>query len=71
MNISYSSSSIYQFFLAMKTEIERHKWIESEKAGHDVGFEFAMIDWTLKYKSGWKLYYMTTQHPTSSLRKSG
>lgn len=54
----------------MKTEIERHKWLESEKAGHDVGFEFAMIDWTLKYKSGWKMYYMTTQYPTSSLRKS-
>ena len=54
----------------MKAEIERHKWIESEKAGHDVGFEFAMIDWTLRYKAGWKHHYMT-QHPTSSLRKSG
>jgi hypothetical protein len=29
-------------------EIERHKWIESEKAGKDVGMD-AAIDWILKY----------------------
>jgi hypothetical protein len=29
-------------------EIERHKWIESEKAGKDLGKE-AIIDWILKY----------------------
>jgi hypothetical protein len=29
-------------------EIERHKWIESEKAGRDLGSE-AAIDWILKY----------------------
>lgn len=68
MDTAYFSSSIYQFFLAMKNEIDRHKWIESERAGHDVGFEFAMIDWTLRHKTGWKIQYMAT-HPTSSLRK--
>jgi len=29
-------------------EIERHKWIESEKAGRDLGLD-AAIDWILKY----------------------
>ena len=29
-------------------EIERHKWIESEKAGRDLGKD-AAIDWILKY----------------------
>ncbi len=29
-------------------EIERHKWIESEKAGKDLGMD-AAIDWILKY----------------------
>ncbi|MGB6067734.1 MAG: hypothetical protein WBG50_23255 [Desulfomonilaceae bacterium] len=29
-------------------EIERHKWIESEKAGKDLGMD-AVIDWILKY----------------------
>lgn len=29
-------------------EIERHKWLESEKAGRDLGEE-AVIDWIMKY----------------------
>ncbi len=36
-------------YLELQTrEIERHKWIESEKAGRDLGSE-AVIDWILKY----------------------
>lgn len=62
-------SILYHFFLAMKVEIERHKWYESEKVGHDVGYEFAMIDWFIKHKSEWKKHYMQTLHATSSLQK--
>jgi hypothetical protein len=29
-------------------EIERHKWIESEKAGRDLGMD-AVIDWIMRY----------------------
>lgn len=29
-------------------EMEKHKWIESEKAGYDLG-EAARIDWVKKY----------------------
>jgi hypothetical protein len=29
-------------------EIERHKWIESEKAGKDLGLD-AAIDWIMRY----------------------
>jgi hypothetical protein len=32
-------SSLYAEFLAERQEILRHKWIESEKAGKDIGFE--------------------------------
>ena len=35
-------------------EAERHKWIESEKAGHDIGFEKALLDWIVKYRSSWR-----------------
>ncbi len=36
-------------YLKLQTlEIERHKWIESEKAGKDLGMD-AVIDWILKY----------------------
>ncbi len=31
-------SLLYKEFLAEREEILRHKWIESEKAGHDIGF---------------------------------
>jgi hypothetical protein len=47
------NSSIYQEFLAVKEEINKHKWYESERAGHDIGFARALIDWTVKFKTEW------------------
>lgn len=47
------STGLYKNFLAERQEILRHKWIESEKAGYDIGFERALFDWTLKYRSVW------------------
>lgn len=35
-------------------EIEKHKWFESEKAGHDVGTDWAREDWLNKYGEQWK-----------------
>jgi hypothetical protein len=49
-----NSSALYQEFLAERREILRHKWIESEKAGYDIGFERALIDWVVKYRSTWR-----------------
>ena len=43
----------YEEFSAERQEILCHKWIESEKAGYDIGFERALIDWTLKYRAAW------------------
>ncbi|HOO76317.1 MAG TPA: hypothetical protein PK636_02860 [bacterium] len=34
-------------------EIEKHKWIESEKAGCDLG-NIAMLDWINKYAESWR-----------------
>ena len=48
------NSSLYREFLAEKEEILRHKWIESEKAGRDIGFEAALVDWITKHRSGWR-----------------
>ena len=47
-------SRLYKEFLAEREEILRHKWIESEKAGHDVGFEKALLDWIVKHRSSWR-----------------
>ena len=46
-------TSLYQKFLELKKEIEKHKWIESEKRGNDVGFEHALVDSMTKHRSGW------------------
>jgi hypothetical protein len=48
------NSSLYREFLAEKEEILKHKWIESEKAGRDIGFEQALTDWILKHRSKWR-----------------
>jgi len=34
-------------------EINRHKWLESEIAGYDIGFEAAAEDWLNKYAEIW------------------
>ena len=47
-------SSLYREFLAEREEILRHKWLESEKAGIDVGFEQALTEWMVKHRSEWR-----------------
>jgi len=47
------NSALYKELLAERREILCHKWIESEKAGYDIGFERALIDWVVKYRSTW------------------
>jgi len=48
------NSTFYQEYLAEKNEVLRHKWIESEKAGFDIGFEKALIHWMLNHRSQWR-----------------
>ncbi len=47
-------SSLYKEFLAEREEILRHKWIESEKVGADIGFERALLDWIRKHRDQWR-----------------
>jgi hypothetical protein len=39
-------------------EIKRHLWIESEKAGYDIGFDQAKEDWLRKFSTVWMNYNM-------------
>lgn len=54
-------SMLYQGFVAEREEILRHKWIESEKAGRDLGFEWALTDWNVKHRADWRRWYRS-QH---------
>jgi len=47
-------STLYREFQAEREEILRHKWIESEKAGHDIGFEKALISWVINHRAAWR-----------------
>lgn len=45
--------SLYTTYLQLREEIMKHKWLESEKAGRDIGFDDALIDWTKKHHNNW------------------
>jgi len=51
-------------------EIERHKWIESEKAKKDIGFDEAAQDWLNRFSDTWKSNNVSqTKKPTRSAKR--
>ena len=50
-------------------EINRHKWLESEIAGYDVGFETAAESWLKNHAAAWVKYHMKNSSPTSPAKK--
>lgn len=64
-----SKSSLYQEFLAEREEINVHKWLQSERAGHDIGFEAALVDWMLNHRSAWKKE--RSRHKSAKLNRGG
>lgn len=57
----FKNSALYKEFLAEREEILKHKWIESEKAGYDIGFEKALLDWIVKHRANWRLQRQANQ----------
>jgi hypothetical protein len=49
-----AKSLLYREFLAEREEIMRHKWIESEKAGQDIGFDQALVNWMVHHRANWR-----------------
>ena len=48
------SSALYKKFIEEREEILKHKWIESEKAGQDIGFEKALLSWVCYHREKWR-----------------
>ena len=48
------NSLVYQYYCAERDEILKHKWLESEKAGKDIGFEKALLDWIMHHRQAWR-----------------
>ncbi len=61
------SSALYKEFLAEREEILRHKWIESEKAKHDIGFERALLDWIVKHRAAWRKQRQNSKNTLSTV----
>lgn len=45
-------------------EINRHLWIESQKAGYSIGIERATDEWLRLYAEGWMKYHMPGKYET-------
>ena len=52
-DIQIDNSQLYQEFLKERDQILRHKWLESEKEGRDIGFERALLDWVTNHRKKW------------------
>lgn len=44
------NTAIFREWREIKEDILRHKWFESERAGHDVGWDRALVDYNLKIR---------------------
>jgi len=64
-------SSLYQEFLAEREEILKHKWLESERLGYDIGFERALLDWIRKHREGWRAARRQGQVPAAASNGAG
>lgn len=53
-DIQIDNSQLYQEFLEERDQILRHKWLESEKEGRDIGFERALLDWMTNHRKKWR-----------------
>jgi hypothetical protein len=42
-------TALFRTWASMKQEILLHKWYESERAGRDIGWEKAAVDWMVRY----------------------
>ena len=45
-------------------EIHRHLWIESQKAGYNIGIERATDEWLQLYAEGWMKYHLPEKYET-------
>jgi len=50
---NFESSSFFGICRREREAIDLHKWYASEKAGYDIGFERALLDWVRHYRRSW------------------
>lgn len=61
-DVSLLRSCVYNEYLAEREEILKHKWIESEKVGHDIGYDRALLDWIMNHREKWRKSHRRKAH---------
>lgn len=59
-----SNSFLFKLFLEERQEILRHKWVLSERAGKDIGYEVALNSWLRNHRQKWWKTQLKNQPPT-------
>lgn len=57
-------SSLFREMMVEKKKIEELKWLESEKAGEDIGYEKALFNWVRFHRGEWMKF--RRYHPGQS-----
>lgn len=48
---------------AQVDEIQKYKWIQSERERHDIGFDRAAHEWSNKYGDSFRREWLSARHP--------
>jgi len=52
-------------------EIHKHLWIESQKAGYNIGIERATDEWLRLYAEGWTKYHILDRDKKTEEKNNG
>ena len=55
----YERSLYYRHVVDECNEIDKHKWIESEKSGFDIGKDKARWSWITHHKNKWHSHWIS------------
>ena len=48
-----TSAVSYEQYAKEREQILMHKWLLSEQAGYDIGFDSALVDWIAHFREKW------------------
>ena len=54
----YDKSLYYRHVVDESSEIDKHKWLESEKTGYDIGKDKARWSWGMNHTNEWHSYWI-------------
>lgn len=68
--VNWRQARLASYLAKQREEMDRHKWIESEKANRDLGRE-AVLDWIAKHAAEWRDWYESHLDEAGELDSAG